>query len=281
MRMEERRVQLRACLAALAAAFFLLDAAWADDYDRVAKSIAQASDREGFRHIAVLPFIASQGSPADQGWRLSEELVGRLVQSGSQIIVERSLLAQLLEEQRLEGLGMSVPIGRARTGRLLNVDGIVTGTILWADGKAVANVRLINVVTGEIVCAGILRLGRWVDRDRVPAEDYRDAVAAGSAAENSLCKTIRPYADELERRTLDVQARFWARHLRRGEHLVGAEPFPGDAISDPDLRQDLYDLIHKWYAVTFIPTPTQTELDRMAMTERTTAWLHELCEGGS
>ena len=270
--------KLRGALLATATVFLLNGTAWPDDFDDIARSIAQSCKREGFRQIAVLPFIASQEGIQDDGWRLSEELVGRLVRSGVRNIAERSLLEKLLEEQRLQGLGATSPAGHEVMGRMLAADGIVTGTILWFNGKAVANVRMINVATGEIVCAGALRLGRWADRGHaLTTGDYRDAIVSESSTDHSLCKNIRSYADELERRTLHVQARFWALRLRRGKHMVGAKPFPGAAISDPDLRQDLYDLIHNWYAAAEIPEPTQTEVERMAMTGRTTAWLHDLC----
>lgn len=130
--------------------------------------------------IAVLDFDYSSIADYDSwywwirgdGKGVSEILVNKLVDSGNFIVVERSKLDAILQEQNLGASGRVDTATAAQIGRLLGVDVVVLGSVtsfniekdnggvcafgICAGGNKTSantklNVRLVNTTTGEIL----------------------------------------------------------------------------------------------------------------------------------
>lgn len=68
-------------------------------------------------------------------------------------VVERRLLKELLEEQKLDESGMVEADQVVQSGRLLGVDKIVTGTIIQYLDTVEVNARIIHIEQGVVLAA--------------------------------------------------------------------------------------------------------------------------------
>lgn len=110
--------------------------------------------------VAVLDF-QQQGSfeTAGVGRIAAEWLTTGLVETGRFEIIERRLLQQIVDEQKMGVSGLFDPSSASKLGRLLGVKTVVTGTIQHYENTFELNVRLINVETGAIVTADRIKAG--------------------------------------------------------------------------------------------------------------------------
>jgi len=108
--------------------------------------------------IAVLDF--QQNGPfesSDVGKIVAEWFTTALVETGRFDIIERRLLQQLLEEQKMGQSGLIDPTSATKLGKVLGVATVVSGTVQNYDGNYEINARLINVESGSIIVAEKVR----------------------------------------------------------------------------------------------------------------------------
>ncbi len=123
------------------------------------------------RRIGVVEFEnKSAYGQGRLGGAASDILVTELVKSGKFIVVERDRINKIMEEQKLQGQGMTDPQTAAKMGQLLGLEAIVVGSIsqfgvkkegsdylLTQSKRQVADVtvdiRLIDVQDGRIILA--------------------------------------------------------------------------------------------------------------------------------
>lgn len=140
--------------------------------------LAQSQPQERLR-VAVLDFdYASTGS--DSWWYgnpnaaqgISDLLTNRLVQSGRYTVIERSRIAEILQEQNLGTAGRIDSSTAAQVGQLLGADAVIIGSVtrfnLDEEGNSVSvfgfgggrrtrkaevalAARVVNTTTGEIM----------------------------------------------------------------------------------------------------------------------------------
>lgn len=104
--------------------------------------------------IAVMDFQQNGTfDSADVGKIVAEWLTTSLVETGRFDVIERRLLQQLIEEQKIGKSGLVDPGSASKLGRLLGVKTIVSGTVQSYGGIYEINARLINVETGSIITA--------------------------------------------------------------------------------------------------------------------------------
>ncbi|MDU0459528.1 MAG: FlgO family outer membrane protein [Geobacteraceae bacterium] len=89
----------------------------------------------------------------DVGKIVAEWFTTALVNTGRFDVIERRLLQQILEEQKMGVTGLIDPRSASRLGKLLGVKTVVSGTVQSYEGISEINVRLLNVETGSIITA--------------------------------------------------------------------------------------------------------------------------------
>jgi WD40 repeat protein/TolB-like protein len=110
--------------------------------------------------VAVLDFQQNGTFDShDMGKIVAEWFTTALVDSGRFEIIERRLLQQILEEQKIGSSGLIDPRSASQLGRLLGVKTVVSGTIQNYDRTFELNTRLIDVETGSIIVAESVRAG--------------------------------------------------------------------------------------------------------------------------
>lgn len=110
--------------------------------------------------VAVLDF-QQQGAFASQdvGKIVAEWFTTSLVETGRFEVIERRLMQQILQEQKMGSSGLLDPASASRIGKILGVKTVVTGTVQSYERTYELNVRLINVETGAIITADRVRAG--------------------------------------------------------------------------------------------------------------------------
>lgn len=296
----QRGPKARALPAALAGLFLACNAAAASgDFKRAAHEFSRASVKAHLLHVAVLPFVSIDGH-ASAGGDLSEHFITQLVRTNRVRVVERSLLGKLLEERHLYKTGLLDPGTLRKLGGLFSVEGIVTGSLALSNQEAVVNARLIDVASGVIIAAARIPLGkewRGASMPKAQARDHPPRISLSAlepapdpvarppddfadlrdAPGKPFCAMLRARVDRMERRVLELKARYWALQLKNGGSMLRAAVFPGSTISDIDLQQTLYDGIHDWYARGDIPALTPSETEALLDMDRKVLSLREGC----
>ncbi|HEY6837251.1 MAG TPA: FlgO family outer membrane protein, partial [Geobacteraceae bacterium] len=114
--------------------------------------LAPAPARADFKKIkiAVLDFQQNgRFDTPDVGKMVAEWFTTSLVETGRFDIIERRLLQQLIEEQKIGTSGIIDPRSASQIGKVLGVKTVVTGTVQSFEGRLEVNARLISVETGS------------------------------------------------------------------------------------------------------------------------------------
>ena len=264
----------------------LCGSAAADGFKSMAREFSRAAARERLTSVAVLPLVASDTSDPAYGRVISEKLVTELVRDARVRVVERARLDKLLDEQRLDLSGAIAPGGEWK-GQVLAVQALVVGAFASAGTDIVFNVRVVEVKSGMVLAARAGRVPREdlavetsaLARLAAPLEEAGlvDAVADTESLIDASCAETQWRIDQLESRVLELKARSWAARLRKGESMSGEDDFPGSAISNPELKQTLYDRINAWYAEKEVPGLTLDEQEQLRQAERQARILSHRC----
>ncbi|MEA3383318.1 MAG: CIA30 family protein [Campylobacterota bacterium] len=103
--------------------------------------------------IAVMDFsLIGMKSSTIEKFAL-EDMITKLVQSGQYIVVERSKLDTILNEQKLADSGLLDEQSASKVGKLVSADIILTGTFSKRRNSWNVNLRLVDVTTGIIISA--------------------------------------------------------------------------------------------------------------------------------
>ena len=121
-------------------------------------SSASAADFKKTK-IAVLDFEQRGDAfkTQDMGGIVAEWFTTAMVKDGRFQVVERALLKQIIEEQKLGMSGLIDQGSTAQLGKILGVKTIISGSVLLFQEYVEVNARIINVNTGSIVAAENLR----------------------------------------------------------------------------------------------------------------------------
>ncbi len=124
----------------------------ADPLNSLAKKIASGARDLDNSKIAVLPFPFHDGRSSQGPSFISEQLTARLAEQKKLRLAERGQLEGVLRETTLQSSGGVDQDTVRQIGRILGVEGVVTGTLIEIDERHVEVVaRLINAETGEVL----------------------------------------------------------------------------------------------------------------------------------
>ncbi|MBU1076293.1 MAG: hypothetical protein KKH98_03310 [Spirochaetes bacterium] len=103
------------------------------------------------KRVAVVDFTDIDGEEMEEGKILAEQIVTKLSQIEGIIVIERKQIKKILQEQELSMTGVTESGEEAPgVGKILNVDAIVSGTIIKNENSEQINARMIDAETGEI-----------------------------------------------------------------------------------------------------------------------------------
>lgn len=292
------------------AAFFLLitgflgaaaGPAKADPYDKLASEIARIAKRSGYRRISVLPFHSVNSESSGAGLALSERLVSRLAADPELQVVERTLLDRVLREQGLGYRGLVNPEHASQVGKLLGVDGIVSGSYFSLKrGRIEVHARLIDSETARILGAATAKVEREWEEPWMGSSSTWDVKPPdiggfkGSSAllfpnfftgedpfKDALGESCDDWEEAVRARqaaTLEYKARYWATKLREpgfsGSKLTHN---PGSEIRNMALRQKLYARMKELHTSGYTQGINELEKEKLEGSDRMAARLEANC----
>jgi len=277
---------LKALLLIAAAA----SSAAAGEYQRVAAELCRTARSHGRARVAILPFQNVGKKNALAGGVISEKLVTAVMERGELEVVERTLLASVLREQRLMHSG-AVDAGSIKElGRILGVEALVAGTVMeLRDGRFEVNSRLIDTQSARILGAAAAKVNKeWAesffdDFSLEPAlPSWGSFQAAGPAygveAGEPDCGRAAEDMDDMDRAILDLKARYWAGRLKDRDIARGSlKRNPGSEIRNEFTRQEFYRVLRARYDDPGMRRVTQGEFQRLVETQKTIDRVAETC----
>ena len=256
---------------ALAILFFAPPVCSAEDvYKTMANDIARYSSNKKVKNLAVLGFSRKARTSREESDYVSEKLLSCLVASGKVNLLERSQLAQVLEERRLAAAGVAEEQPDA-PARIDPSDAIIVGTIFGTKDHLKIIAKMIDPLTGAVLHTVEAQTERqWEilperpefafevpdlrdiaamfgDEDLKPAfVDFRDAPAG---LDGESCRARRARLASLERETLEAKAKYWALQMRDPSFSArGLQRNPGGEIKDEQDRKRFYKLLGDLHA---------------------------------
>lgn len=121
--------------------------------DSITADLTTHLSRSKKMRVAVVDFVDANGDPVNLGSFLAEELGTKLFMSGHVDVIERRMLAKVLEEQKLEMSGLIDPGSIKRVGNILGIDALIVGTMSEFGQVIRFNVRALSVDTGLVMAA--------------------------------------------------------------------------------------------------------------------------------
>ncbi len=158
-----------------------------DPYERLAEKIAGGHKYLANRKVAVLPFSYTDKHLSHDGAVISERLLTAITNKREFEVIERSLLEKVLAELNLQRSGIMDENSIKGLGKILGVEGIVTGTLTRRkDGRIEINARLIKTESAAVIIAAVASV----------TPDWETAGAAVPEARKKLTLPAPPPAAE-------------------------------------------------------------------------------------
>lgn len=200
----------------------------------IVDTVASRVDRLPNRTVAVVGFTDIDGKESEEGKILAEQVITKLAGRPGVKVVERTRLAQVLDEQKLSLTGITEG-DDLEVGRIVNADAVVSGTIADLGEYQEINSRMVGVKTGEIFAAanarrsGKLRdqaLESLSDEDRARIENERRLEREWKAANPKLDRIRTEMRRELVALRAKNPAQFQktVRTVRVEDHLKRNRP---------------------------------------------------------
>jgi TolB-like protein len=236
-----------------------------------------------FQNVGKRNFLA--------GTVISEKLGSQVMALGQVEVVERTLLAEIMREQKLQHSGAVDRGSIKELGRVLGVEAIVAGTVMeLRDGRFEVNCRLIETQTARVLAAAIAKVDKdWAESlfddfsiGAMPAWTSFELASPAAAAEFDAgvedCGDAQDAVMDMDRSILDVKARYWAGRLKaRDIKRDSLKKNPGSEIHDPELRKEFYRELHRYYEEPELRPLSGADISRMQRTQKEIERLAESC----
>lgn len=253
-----RTVEFLLVFSLLNAAFSIAWASGKAAYRRIAGELSQIARNAGISRVAVLSFRTPPGVAKSAGTAVSERLVSSVVEKGALQVVERAMLDEVLQEQKLQHSGAVASSQAKKIRKVMGVDAIVTGSVVSIDGgKFEVNARLVRSETAEIVGASMAQVREewtanvpwenifaWREAIVVPPPDLDVNLPAwwekDANAASHDCGDWKTRVDDLQAKSMAVKVAYWSRRLGEADLHGKLTRNPGSEIRNPGLRREFY-----------------------------------------
>ncbi|KXZ24471.1 MULTISPECIES: FlgO family outer membrane protein [Leptospira] len=101
--------------------------------------------------LAVLPLFNENGVITTLGTTISSRLLSKMYDPGKILLVEKSQLGRLIDEQSFQKSGLVLSSQNLEIGRLSGADLILLGTVQFDDQSFLLQLRVVSLQSGEII----------------------------------------------------------------------------------------------------------------------------------
>ncbi|WP_061248114.1 CsgG/HfaB family protein [Leptospira alstonii] len=135
-------------------------------------------EKKGALKLAVLPLLNENGSATLLGTTISSQLLSQMYDPGKILLVEKSQLGRLIDEQTFQKSGLVLSDQNLEIGKLSGADLLLLGTVQFGDQTFLLQLRVVSLRSGEI-----LALSESVfDSDDTLYNQYRSATTVPQRA---------------------------------------------------------------------------------------------------
>lgn len=129
------------------------------------------ADKKNALKLAILPLLNENGASVLLGTRISLQLLPQMSDPGKIILVEKTQLNRLIDEQTFQKSGLVLSDKNLEIGKLAGADLLLLGTVQFNDQTFLLQLRVVSLQSGEI-----LALSESVfDSDDTLYDQYRTA----------------------------------------------------------------------------------------------------------
>lgn len=255
-----------------------------DVYKKMANDIAKYSANKKVKNLAVLGFSRRARTSREESEYISEKLLSCLVAGGKVNLVERSQLAQVLEERRLHAAGVTEEQEDAQA-RINPSDVIIVGTIFGTKEHLNIIAKMIDPLTGAVLhtveaqterqweilpdrqgfefdvpdLKEIASMFREEGFDNPVFVDFRDAPVS---LNSETCNARRARLASMQAEALEAKAKYWASQMRDPAFSSSKiRRNPGGEIKDPAAKKKFYALLDAHYRAAPAPSLSVAEMN--------------------
>ncbi len=109
------------------------------------------------KKFAIDFFTSLDGKDTDEGKRISQKLLSTMASGSTLTFVERGELKKIIEEQELQMSGLISDDDRDKSGKILSVDVLITGTIAQIEKLGEITVKAVDIRSGKIYAVVTLK----------------------------------------------------------------------------------------------------------------------------
>ena len=146
------------------------------------------------KKVAVVNFMNTRNEGSELGKFLAEEF-SALLFSKKLIVIDRSQLEYLMNENKISSQGMLNPSEVAKLGKLAGVQVIITGTITLFDKNLKLALKGIDVEQGVVVGAALGTIPRTESIDELYNSDSKSGGQSGGNPEYSSSTSCKSASD--------------------------------------------------------------------------------------
>ncbi|UOG43568.1 FlgO family outer membrane protein [Leptospira noguchii] len=110
-------------------------------------------EKKNMFKLAVLPLFNENGLITALGTTISSRLITKMYDPGKILLVEKSQLERLIDEQSFQKSGLVLSNQNLEIGRLSGADLILLGTVQFDDQSFLLQLRVVSLQSGEILAA--------------------------------------------------------------------------------------------------------------------------------
>ncbi|MCH1913923.1 CsgG/HfaB family protein [Leptospira noguchii] len=108
-------------------------------------------EKKNMFKLAVLPLFNENGLITALGTTISSRLITKMYDPGKILLVEKSQLGRLIDEQSFQKSGLVLSNQNLEIGRLSGADLILLGTVQFDDQSFLLQLRIVSLQSGEIL----------------------------------------------------------------------------------------------------------------------------------
>lgn len=248
---------------------------------QIVSQIGTGVGKEGRFVVAVTEFAPAAGEPTDFEKLVADELTTRLsLQKRTFIVVERSRIAEVLRQLKIDSSALSDRRNAREFSRLTGADMILLGTVTDLSTKLAINARLVGI-DGRIQAVAIADIVKDKRVARLRGETLPGTLHVSSDPERVSIYLNGRFAGETERGELQLA------DLSPGAHQLKVKKPGYNAITQPVVIPE-GEIVKVEVALTRLPsriTPVLLSALMPGMGDfylgRSDWWLYPLAVGGS
>lgn len=108
-------------------------------------------DKKNALKLAILPLLNEVGASTVLGVTIASQLLPQMSEPGKIVLVEKSQLNRLIDEQSFQKTGLVLSDENLEIGKLAGVDLLVLGTVQFNDQTFLLQIRVVSLRSGEIL----------------------------------------------------------------------------------------------------------------------------------